>query len=37
MNIIKFFFRFFIQSQSEKKFLQIAKNPKLIDLTKKVS
>ena len=36
MNIIQMFFRFYIQSDSQKKILRIAKNPRLRNLTGKV-
>lgn len=37
MNIIKFFYRFYVQTSSEKKFLSIAKNSQLRELTKPTS
>ena len=37
MNVLKFFFRFFVSSPSEKKFLKIAKHPEIKKLTSKVS
>lgn len=37
MNILKFFFRFFVPSPSEKKFLKIARQPEIKNLTLKVS
>lgn len=37
MNILKFFFRFFVQSPSEKKFMKISKQPDIKKLTAKVS
>lgn len=37
MNILKFFFRFFVQSPSEKKFLKISKQPQVRQMTSRVS
>ena len=36
MNIIQLFFRFYIESDSQKKFLKIAKNPLLLHKTTKI-
>ena len=37
MNIIQMFFRFYIESDSHKKFMKIAKNPHLRSITAKVA
>jgi hypothetical protein len=37
MNIIKFFYRFYVLSEAEKKFLEIGKNPYLRQITSKTS